>query len=150
MLISSSSEVNPSNKAGYDKAVDLYSLGRVAVVLMTGSMPMTTEEEYLKMELEELGIAGHFNDFLQGLLVHDATQRMNVKQALRHDWFTDLPLPVRDSLEELYQGAIQAWKPRPRSEPAIVTLETLAFGPDFPFHTRAGWRLPSYRLFQDT
>lgn len=155
-----SSEVNPSNKQGYSKAIDLYSLGRVTAVLLTGTTPShqpyssepetMDEQECLKLELTELGITGYPKDFLQKLLTLDEKQRMNVKQALCHKWFTYLPL--KDKLEELYQKSVEDWKPRPRSDPALVKFDVLvafqnSLEQSYTLHTQPGWRLKSYRLF---
>lgn len=145
---------------GYSKAIDLYSLGRVTVVLLTGTTPThqpfssdsqpMDEQECLELELVELGITGDAKNFLRKLLTLDEKQRMNVKQALCHSWFTYLP--NKDKLEKLYQISIEQWKPRPRSEPAIVELDVPAgfrncLETDYALHTQPGWRLKSYKLF---
>ena len=108
------------------------------------------EQECLKLELAELRITGYPKDFLENLLTLDEKQRMNVKQALRHKWFTYLPL--KDKLEELYQKSVENWKPRPRSDPALVKFDVLvafqnSLEQNYTLYTQPGWRLKSYRLF---
>lgn len=108
------------------------------------------EQECLKLELAELGLTGYPKDFLQNLLTLDEKQRMNVKQALHHKWFAYLPF--KDKLEEFYQKSVENWKPRPRSDPALVKFDVLvafqnSLEQNYTLHTQPGWRLKSYRLF---
>lgn len=57
-------------------------------------------------------------DFISRLLVLDETKRMDIKQALRHDWFTN---PAhRQDFEALYKRSIRDWQPRVHKGPLIV------------------------------
>ena len=49
-------------------------------------------------------------EFIRKLLVLDETQRMTVKHALAHEWFTNRY--HADELEALYQRSIEDWVPR--------------------------------------
>lgn len=48
-------------------------------------------------------------DFINRLLVLDESKRMDVKQALEHDWFTNSA--HRQEFEALYKRSIRDWKP---------------------------------------
>ncbi|KAJ6107648.1 hypothetical protein N7523_008971 [Penicillium sp. IBT 18751x] len=154
-------EVNSANNAGYSKSIDLYSLGCVTATLLMGFLPTREshrkfdhngdEQKGLTKELSQNGIVGYSQNFIKELLVLDEKQRMNVKQALRHQWFESLP--GRDELERRYQVAVDQWVPRPRSDPSIVTLADLeAFqnsaGQAYTLYTRPGERLQGYKFFK--
>jgi Serine/threonine protein kinase len=126
ILIPLSSEVNSANKAGYGKPIDLYSLGCVTVTLLMGFLPARESHKRIDrsgddlkgmtMELIQHGVTGYPQNFIKRLLVLDEKARLNVKQALLHQWFEFLP--EKDELEDRYQKAVDQWIPRPRSDPA--------------------------------
>jgi serine/threonine protein kinase len=104
----------------------------VTVALLTGYPPFgeplneahsaeRTRECDLARLAEELdwNNTGHrAKDFVSRLLVLDETKRMNVKQALRHDWFTN---PAhRQDFEALYKRSVRDWQPRTHKGPVIV------------------------------
>lgn len=119
---------------GYTKAADLWSLGCLAAILLTGEplfddLPRDLEEGYrleaikkLKVRMERLKVGERAQDFVFRLLQHDASKRMNVKQALRHEWFTNAS--HKADFEALYCRSIRDWKPRTTTEPRIVGLES--------------------------
>ncbi|KAJ5176749.1 uncharacterized protein N7482_002626 [Penicillium canariense] len=120
-------ELHPTNKNGYTKAVDMWSLGCVTAVLLIGNTPFddpcrSTSKDLMNLESEmrKLEISSRPKDFIRRLLVRDETQRMDVKHALRHSWFTDPECKSR--YEEIYKRSIQSWNPRSSSEPVIVDL----------------------------
>ena len=127
-----------SKHRGYTKAVDLWSLGCVTVALLTGDSPFREElsavnprESAQKCDLERLeeemewnGTGDRARDFVRRLLVLDETKRMNVKQALRHSWFTN-PAHKRE-FEALYSRSIRDWKPRVRTGSLIVDISSFA------------------------
>ncbi|WEW56435.1 serine/threonine protein kinase [Emydomyces testavorans] len=112
-------------KKGYTKSVDLWSLGCVTVVLLTGGSPFQhpDTESYSRdlarecnlgrlEEIEEwFHVGRRAKDFVRKLLVLDENQRMTAKDAVKHDWFTN-PFHKR-AFEEIYQKGISEWKPRP-------------------------------------
>lgn len=120
-------EVHRSNPRGYTKAVDLWSLGCVTAVALVGYVPFDESSTSvsgglanLDAELKSLDTGPYARDFLRKLLVLDESKRMEVKEALRHAWFTN-PAHTRD-FEERYRRVIQDWRPRTREEPVIVDL----------------------------
>jgi hypothetical protein len=155
-----SREVSSASKGGYGKPIDLYSLGCVTVTLLMGFLP--TRESHkridrsgddlkdMTMELIQHGVTGYPQKFIKGLLVLDEKVRLNVKQALLHQWFEFLP--EKDELEDRYQKAIDQWIPRPRSDPAIVAFEDIdvfqaSAGQTYTLYTKPGYRLQNYKLF---
>lgn len=97
---------------------------------MDPSTAMYSEELAQKCDLERLEADTDWNragkrakDFVRRLLVLDETKRMDVKQALRHCWFTN-PVYTRE-LEELYKRSIRDWKPRVHRGPLVVDLGDL-------------------------
>ncbi|KAF7118698.1 hypothetical protein CNMCM5793_008237 [Aspergillus hiratsukae] len=130
----SAPEVLRSSRKGYTKAVDLWSLGCLTTVLLTGEPPFSTpspEQETsqgnrqaaldsLEATLTWNKIGKRAKDFVLRLLVFDETKRMDVKQALGHCWFTN---PAhKEAFEALYKRSIRDWKPRVPKEPLMVDL----------------------------
>lgn len=127
LLTSYNRELHQTNTKGYTKAVDMWSLGCVAAVLLVGNTPfddpcISTSSNLLNldMDMRALEIGSQPRDFVRRLLIQDETRRMDVKQALQHDWFTN---PAQAAwFKEMYTRSIQGWKPRSSSEPVIVEL----------------------------
>lgn len=126
------------NREGYTKAVDLWSLGCITVVLLTGGPPFNdpktskySEKHARECDLEQLEADEYWisagerpKDFVYRLLVLDEAKRMDVKQAIKHDWFTN---PVHKSeFEQLYKRAIKDWKPRPFRGPIFLEYDPVS------------------------
>ncbi|KAJ5619217.1 hypothetical protein N7510_003201 [Penicillium lagena] len=108
-------EVNTRNERGYTKAVDLWSLGCVTAVVLTGYTPFNepfnsipSDLEDLEDELDRLNTGPLARNFLRKLLVTDEERRLEVKQALRHSWFTNVEHARR--FEELYRTIVREWR----------------------------------------
>src|ERR1700728_1669907 len=122
-------------ETGYTKAVDLWSLGCVTVVLLTGGYAFFEAEsgEYSERlagdcNLDVLEKSQSWRDvgarpkaFVKGLLVLDERQRMTAKESLAHEWFTNDA--HRTDFEELYRRATRHWRPRMPKEPVIELVE---------------------------
>lgn len=127
-------EVLRSGQGGYTKAVDLWSLGCVTTVLLTGDSPFRDLEApnnpaqlpqdndlgRLEADMDWHNIGARARDFVRRLLVLDETKRMGVKSALRHSWFTNRA--HKREFEALYKRSIKDWKPRVYQGPLIVDL----------------------------
>lgn len=127
-------EVLRSGQGGYTKAVDLWSLGCVTTVLLTGDSPFRDLEApnnpaqlpqdndlgRLEADMDWHNIGARARDFVRRLLVLDETKRMGVKSALRHSWFTNRA--HKREFEALYKRSIKDWKPRVHQGPLIVDL----------------------------
>ncbi|RJE22328.1 serine threonine protein kinase [Aspergillus sclerotialis] len=132
----SAPEVLRSKRRGYTEAVDLWSLGCVSVALLTGDSPFREalsaanpgesaqkcDLERLEEEMEWNGTGNRARDFVRRLLVLDETKRMNVKQALRHSWFTNQA--HKREFEALYNRSIKDWKPRVHTGSLIVDIDS--------------------------
>ena len=123
------------NTNGYTKAVDLWSVGCVTVVLLTGGYPFFEpgSSEYSERlanmcnleGLEKSQVWQEVGDrpksFVRRLLVLDERLRMTATESLTHEWFTnDIH---RIDFEELYQRAIRHWRPRVAKEPVIELID---------------------------
>lgn len=130
-----------NNTEGYTKAVDMWSLGCVTAVLLKGDTPFENEMRStasdlvnLDLDMRALDISSRPRNFVRRLLVQDEANRMDVKQALRHDWFTNSARAAW--FKEMYDRSIQGWKPRSSTEPVILELASCKYIP-------ASKRLPS-------
>jgi serine/threonine protein kinase len=114
----------------------MWSVGCLAVVLLTGSLPFrdpTTfkfsgkyaqicDLEQLKTNQDWMRIGERPKDFVYRLLILDESQRMDVNQALLHHWFTN-PAHKLD-FDKVYLPAIKNWEPRPHQEAMIIDLDS--------------------------
>lgn len=128
-------EVLQSTRGGYTKAVDLWSLGCVTAVLLTGEspfhdltlsqpvqLPKESDFERLEKDMEWNNVGKRARDFVHHLLLLDEAKRMNVKQALCHLWFTNRA--HKREFEALYRRSVRDWKPREHQGPLIVELSS--------------------------
>jgi len=85
------------NAEGYDKEVDMWSIGVITYILLCGFPPFYSEsvpevfEQILKAEFdypEEYweDISPEAKDFINHLLIVDVTKRLTAEQALDHAW----------------------------------------------------------------
>ncbi|EFE36445.1 serine/threonine protein kinase, putative [Trichophyton benhamiae CBS 112371] len=119
---------------GYTKSVDLWSLGCLTVVLLTGGSPFSDPVtgkycgklakqcnlDVLEQDEDWKCIGDRAKQFVRGLLVLDDKQRMTAEQALDHDWFTNSA--HSQAFNELYVRAIQGWEPRDEKEQVLYDL----------------------------
>ena len=83
----------------YGKEVDLWSLGIITYLMLSGSLPFdhkTDEEEIARKTVSEpppykgsiwTKISPEARDFIDRLLQKNPAKRMNIKEALEHEWF---------------------------------------------------------------
>jgi len=102
---------------GYDKEVDLWSVGVITYLLLCGFPPFYGEtlpevfEQIMKADFEFpdpywTDISKDAKDFISKLLVVDSKKRLTAKQAMEHAWVTSgsnstKPLNVKSGLEKL-------------------------------------------------
>ena len=115
-------------QVGYTKAADLWSLGCVTAVLLTGSPAFDGQSDHIAQELvelktylKELEVDEWATDFVLNLLVRDVNKRLTAKEALCHFWFTN---PVTGpEVQRRCRAAIQHWTPKRLERPEIVDIE---------------------------
>lgn len=83
----------------YTKEVDLWSLGIITYLLLSGSLPFdhkTNEEEIARKTVMEpppyrgsiwKKVSPEAKDFVDRLLIKDPKKRMTIKETLEHEWF---------------------------------------------------------------
>lgn len=119
---------NPSiaKGRGYTIAADMWSLGALTTALYLGRSFFVADPEIsdsavlvnaAKCDLGELDHSSFWQnvnyrsrDFIKKLLMLDEKFRLDVGQALEHDWFTNYER--RLVLEEKYCQIIKGWMPR--------------------------------------
>ncbi|KAL3463966.1 kinase-like domain-containing protein [Aspergillus heterothallicus] len=127
------------SEGGYTKAADLWSLGALTAVLLTGEPPfddmrwgcITSDEKVtglmnLKARLEKNKVGERAQDFVMRLLEHVAAKRLDVNEALQHPWFTNSS--HKADFEALYKRSTRDWTTRMVKSPRIVPLD-LYHGP---------------------
>ncbi|KLJ08966.1 hypothetical protein EMPG_15612 [Blastomyces silverae] len=111
---------------GYTKAVDMWSLGYLTVVLLTGGSPFIDPEtgQYshamarncdlsaLEQEKDWQRVGLRAKDFVRKLLILDEDARMTADQAVSHEWFTNPA--YKAEFEELYKRVEKQWRPKER------------------------------------
>ncbi|OJD27478.1 CAMK protein kinase [Blastomyces percursus] len=123
-------EVPPSASSGkgrgYTKAVDMWSLGCLTVVLLTGGSPFIDLEtgQYsqamarncdfstLEQEKDWQRVGLRAKNFVRKLLILDEDARMTADQAVSHEWFTNPA--YKAEFDELYKRVEKQWRPKER------------------------------------
>lgn len=103
--------------AGYGKSCDLWSIGVIAFVLLTGCFPFFTDDSdvgklYKKIQDVDYnwkdapkGLSAAAKHFISHLLVRDPTKRLSTKQALEHPWIQGAAhtMPLSQSFTNLLE-----------------------------------------------
>ncbi|KAL3232196.1 Serine/threonine-protein kinase RAD53 [Nakaseomyces bracarensis] len=106
---SSSEEENNDDRNEYSSLVDMWSLGCLVFVILTGHLPFSgsTQEQlyeqirkgsYHEGPLRDFRISDEARDFLDGLLQVDQRKRMTVEKALNHPWIKSYSSQIIESL----------------------------------------------------
>ena len=129
--------VSPEVLSGnYGKEWDMWSIGVITYILLTGSPPFEAEsmteiykqitERNLTFDEDWENLSDNAKDFVTGLLEHDICLRMTPKQALKHDWITsNLPKYTNINLE-LLQHLIHSHKPSELRREIMMVLIQLS------------------------
>lgn len=91
----------------YGAAADMWSLGVILYILLSGSFPFEEDRLFDQIEGAQYSLSGaewlHISDgakhLIRRLLTLRPEQRIQVKQALEHPWLHDRPLPSRDNIK---------------------------------------------------
>ncbi|OAP61217.1 hypothetical protein AYL99_03418 [Fonsecaea erecta] len=109
---------------GYTRAVDMWAVGCISVVLLTGGLafcdPVTnTYSErlarecnlrFLRESKEWQAVRPRPKEFVEQLLLLDEDARLTAEEALAHSWFSNGA--YKNDFEDLYQRTIRHWQPR--------------------------------------
>lgn len=134
--------VMSNNHQGYSHAIDMWSIGTITALLLSGRQPFGLEHESQMPEYEREKVirdnamrrnlsslndskgwqkAGpRAKDFVMKLLVVNEDERLTAKQALKHPWFANSH--HRKEFEDLYDRATSGWRSRPEGKLLIVNL----------------------------
>ncbi|KAK0947877.1 hypothetical protein LTR29_000778 [Friedmanniomyces endolithicus] len=125
---------------GYGKAVDLWSVGCVAGLVLTGELlpldnhgrstaPSQAQASTARWDLTFIDTAAAWRDvsrkakaFVRGCLNIDEDERLHAEQALQHQWFTHKHYAAE--LEAAYRRAVQDWKPRTVKGSLVEFIDT--------------------------
>ncbi|KAI9830742.1 MAG: hypothetical protein M1819_005406 [Sarea resinae] len=116
---------------GYAKSVDMWSVGALTAVVLTGESffadethpdyQMQPEQVILQRtqicDLSKIDIGASWKhvgsrpkDFVKSLLVLDQSKRLSAQQGLSHEWFTNKH--HSKYFDPVYDVAVSSWKPR--------------------------------------
>lgn len=96
----------------YGMSADMWSLGVVSYILLSGQFPFQEESLFEQIEnatysltgKEWHGISTEAKHFIRSLMVLRTDQRMSVKEALKHPWILGTTMPKRE-LSSVISGA---------------------------------------------
>ncbi|OAG38317.1 hypothetical protein AYO21_07437 [Fonsecaea monophora] len=111
-------------RPGYTRSVDMWAVGCVSVVLLTGGLafsdPLTNTYseklardcnlKFLHQSTEWQAVRQRPREFVERLLVLDEDARMTAEDALAHSWFSNEV--HKNDFEDLYKRTIRDWRPR--------------------------------------
>lgn len=142
-----SSEINRLNPTmeenkGYSSAIDLWSVGCVSALMLTGSLAFNHRDgdqdigqinsrSVSAYDLTQIdqgrqsweGVPKRAREFVMSLLVLQENERSTANKALTHSWFTNHI--CSEGYDAVYEKAIHDWKPSTTSkEDIIVNIDT--------------------------
>ncbi|KAI5300203.1 hypothetical protein KEM56_002646 [Ascosphaera pollenicola] len=117
---------------GYTVAVDIWSLGCLTTVLLTGGSPFLDPNtmQYnpelaaagnliaLERDPDWLSVGLRAKDFVRRCLVLIDERRMSATEALGHPWFANKA--HKEEFEKVYRRAVAGWRPRHRAGKGIM------------------------------
>ena len=122
------------NGTPYGKGSDLWSLGVLLYVILSGCSPFSADAEELLLkqvaeakydffENEWKTISDEAKDIIRRLLVADPAERMGMAELLEHPWVKPSADKCRVEIERRMQAAPPA-DAKPKKEPAVVGLRS--------------------------
>jgi len=120
---------------GYDKEVDLWSIGVITYILLCGFPPFYNEK--LQLLFEQImradysfptdywsHISSNAKDFIRKLLVVEPSKRMNSQQALQHPWLSGLAPATALPINEKMKSYVMIKKQHSKTLGAALTFST--------------------------
>lgn len=125
-------------ESGYDKSIDVWSVGCLAGTLVTNQLlfdgersrhiqeppggdevsePSAFDLTFLDTSSEWQAASRQCKSFIRGCVALDASQRMTVGQALQHSWIAHPSFA--QAMQAEYARAIADWSPRPNATDLI-------------------------------
>ena len=129
------------HKQGYSKAVDIWSIGCIAGLLLTSELlfpdaPDEIDADESVPDLWDVSAIDNSNmwrtvgrkakSFVKGCLELDEVKRLTAKQALIHPWFTNKHYAME--IEAAYERAIRDWRPREQPTNIVEIIDTSNVG----------------------
>ena len=121
-------------RTGYTKAVDLWALGCISAILLTGDPPFAKPErpaskmsdEDFDMDMLEdkpkwIRLSENAKGFVRDLLVINEADRPTVFEALNDAWFANEV--YKADFDRLYNKSIQHWTPRVLKSPPLEFVD---------------------------
>jgi len=120
------------NGTPYGKGSDLWSLGVLLYVILSGCSPFSADEEEAILELvaqakyefheaEWANITPDAKDLISKLLIVDPEKRLTMEQLLNHAWLKDAVLSARANFANRPKGASAQQQPPPSQPPKAAT-----------------------------
>jgi len=120
------------NGTPYGKGSDLWSLGVLLYVILSGCSPFSADEEEAILELvaqakyefheaEWANITPDAKDLISKLLIVDPEKRLTMEQLLNHAWLKDAVLSSRANFANRPKGASAQQQPPPSQPPKAAT-----------------------------
>lgn len=131
------------NGTPYGKGSDLWSLGVLLYVILSGCSPFSADEEeqllkqvaeakYEFFENEWKNISAEAKDIISRLLVVDPAKRLTMAELLEHAWVKDAVAKCRKEMERKVAGAATAQSesapPQAAPETAVAPVDTTTSG----------------------
>jgi serine/threonine protein kinase len=120
------------NGTPYGKGSDLWSLGVLLYVILSGCSPFSADEEEAILELvaqakyefheaEWANITPDAKDLISKLLIVDPEKRLTMEQLLNHAWLKDAVVSARANFANRPKGASAQQQPPPSQPPKAAT-----------------------------
>jgi len=119
---------------GYDKEVDLWSIGVITYILLCGFPPFYNEnisklfEEIMQADYdfpeEYWGhISDNAKDFISKLLVADPCRRLTAAEALNHPWLADQAIPVKGVMGPRFNDQLKHYVTKRKSQITFANID---------------------------
>jgi len=130
LLLTCHREIENTKQEGYTKAVDMWSVGIIASIILSGDAPSDSELHVAKFIRQSMlkepywkRASKQAKDFVFRLVVNEGEKRFSAREALRHCWLTNEM--ISDHLDSVYHDVIDVWRARPQIHGKLNIIEKL-------------------------